>query len=368
MTRVVHLRSGQGLYGAERSLLSLAGATEPPLIPLVASLVRPGREDALGAAARASGLQAVRIDAAGRVSLRALAPIVRLGRDAILHAHDYKSLVLAVTAGLLSGAPVVATFHGDTAHSRLVRGYEALARRAARRATAVAATSEALAARIRATSPGVPCHVIPNGIPLSSVPTLAEREEARARLGIAGDVLAVAFLGRLSVEKAPEILLRAARGTGLVVLVAGDGPLRRALEAEAGGATRFLGFVPDVRPVLAAADVLALPSLTEGLPIAVLEALAAAVPVVASAVGSLPDVLGGGAGVLVPPGDAGALRAALLDLRSPERRAALGRAGRARVESRYAAAAMARSYRELLYRPALARAGGTEALPAVQPR
>ena len=366
MTRVVHLRSGQGLYGAERSLLSLAGATEQPLRPVVASLVRPGREDSLGDEARRMGFEAVRIDAPGRLSWTALPPLLRLARGAILHAHDYKSLLLGLTAGAATGAPVVATFHGDTGHSRLVRAYEAVARRAARRATAVAATSEVLASRIRASTPGLPVHVIPNGIRLAPLPTPDERRAARQKLGLRPDSYVVAFVGRLAPEKGPELLLRAVRANGCVVLLAGDGPLRPALELERGGAdARFLGFIPDVAPVLAAADVMALPSRTEGLPMAVLEAMAAGLPVIASAVGSLPEVLGQGAGVLIAAGDVEALRATLAELRRPEARAVLARAGRARVEARYSAQAMARSYRERLYQPALERAGAGIDSPAL---
>jgi glycosyltransferase involved in cell wall biosynthesis len=358
MTRVVHLRSGQGLYGAEHSLLALASATESPFRPVVASLVRPDREDALGNAARRMGLESVRIDAPGRLSWTALPPLLHLARGAIVHAHDYKSLLLGLTAGAATGAPVVATFHGDTGHSHLVQAYEALARRAARRATAVAATSEALASQIRAGAVGPPVHVIPNGIRLGPLPTPAQRRAARRELGLEPDTHAVAFVGRLAPEKDPELLLRAAQGTGWVVLLAGDGPLRTALEEAQGGVdARFFGFLPDVTPVLAAADVLALPSRTEGLPMAVLEAMAAGLPVIASAVGSLPEVLGEGAGMLFPAGDIDALRAALMELRRPEARTALARAGRARVEARYGAEAMARSYRERLYQPALERAG-----------
>ena len=215
----------------------------------------------------------------------------------------------------------------------------------------------------------MPVHVIPNGLRIGRSPDTAEREAARAALGIPPGAQVVAFLGRLSPEKAPEVLLRATRDTGALVLLAGDGPLRAALEAEATGtSTRFLGFVPDVQPVLAAADVLALPSWTEGLPMAVLEAMAAGVPVVASAVGSLPQVLGEGAGLLVPPGDVDALRAALARLAEPGLRASLTATARARVEARHGADTMARSYLERLYQPALERARGRAAAPAVQPR
>ncbi|HEY1907448.1 MAG TPA: hypothetical protein VGG91_15485, partial [Myxococcaceae bacterium] len=86
MTRVVHLRSGQGLYGAERSLLALAAATEAPFEPVVVSLVRPGREDVLGPAANALGVRAERVEARGRLSPSALGPLVRLARGGLLHA------------------------------------------------------------------------------------------------------------------------------------------------------------------------------------------------------------------------------------------------------------------------------------------
>ena len=369
MTGVVHVRSAQGLYGAERSLLALAAATEPPLEPRVVSLVRPGREDVLGAAAARLGIPAARVEVRGRLSPSALGPLVRLARGGLLHAHDYKALALALAAGALARVPVVATFHGDTAHMKKVVLYEHLARWAARFTSAVAATSGPLADRIRAAAPRTPVHVISNGIPLGPLPTPAERAAAREALRLRADVPVVAFVGRLSVEKAPEVLLRAVRGTATRILVAGEGPLREALAAEADpDQVRFLGFLSDVRPVLAAADVLVLPSRTEGLPMAVLEAMAAGLPVVASAVGSLPEVLGDGAGLLVPPGDVPALRVALERLSVPDVRAAVAAEARRRVESRYAAATMARSYRELLYQPALDSARGRARSPLLHVR
>jgi glycosyltransferase involved in cell wall biosynthesis len=371
VTRIVHVRSGQGLYGAERSLLALATATEAPFEPAVVSLVRPGREDALGAAAGRLGIPATRVEAPGRLSPSALGPLARLARGGVLHAHDYKALVLALAAGALARVPVVATFHGDIGNVRRVVLYERLARWAARFTQGVAATSEPLADHIRAAAPRARVHVIPNGIPVPPLPTAATRASAREALGLSPGLVVVAFVGRLSPEKAPEVLLRAVSGTGLALLVAGEGPLRDALEAEAkadAGQVRFLGFRADVAPVLAAADVLGLPSRTEGLPMAALEAMAAGLPVIASAVGSLPEVLADGAGVLVPPGDVSALRLALERLSSPEVRAAVGAEGRRRVESRYAATTMARRYRELLYQPALDSTRGRAGSPLLHAR
>jgi glycosyltransferase involved in cell wall biosynthesis len=370
--RVLHVRSGQGLYGAERALLALAEATPAPFLPRVASLVRPGRGDPLGEAARRAGLEAVRIDAPGRVSLQAIPALARaVGRGGLLHAHDYKSLVLSIAAAPLARAVVVATFHGDTAASSAVRGYETLARYTARWTAAVAATSETLSTGIRAAAPRVPVHVIPNGIRIGTQPDETERKAARRELDLPEEMPVVAFVGRLSPEKGPALLLQALAGLDCVGLVVGDGPLRVALEEEAAGRpVRFLGFVEDVRAVLAAADLLCLPSLTEGLPLAALEAMAAGCPVVASAVGALPEVLADGAGVLVPPGDAEALRGALRHLASaPGEREKIVRTARARVEGRFSAEAMARAYVERIYMPALEAIRGVGASrPEFQPR
>src|SRR5206468_5031993 len=123
-------------------------------------------------------------------------------------------------------------------------------------------------------------------------------------------------------EKGHRILFEAARDLEATLLVAGDGPLRNELRAGARGLdAKFLGYLEDARDVFAAADVVALPSLTEGLPLVALEALALGRCVVASAVGELPDLLADGAGVLVPPGDSAALSEALAKLRNGEVRA-----------------------------------------------
>ncbi|MDP9454489.1 MAG: glycosyltransferase [Actinomycetota bacterium] len=142
-------------------------------------------------------------------------------------------------------------------------------------------------------------------------------------------------------------------------VVVGDGPLRKellGLAEELGVHDRvlFLGFRPDAQALLGLMDVVAVPSVSEGTPLVVLEAMAAAVPVVASRVGGIPgQIQPGREGILVPPGDAKALGDALLSLlRDPERARRMGEAGRLRAETEFSHENMVRKV-EGIYRDAL---------------
>lgn len=208
-------------------------------------------------------------------------------------------------------------------------------------------------------------HAIPNGIH----PRQAERDRAAVRqaLAIAPDATVLLVVARLTEQKGHAVLLDALariRGQmpGLVCLVAGDGPLRAALEQRAralglGHAVRFLGSRRDVADLMAAADALVLPSLFEGLPLVVLEAMAAGLPVVATRIGGTSEAVEDGvSGWLAEPGDADALARTLLR-RLPDR-AALARAGEAardRFRRRFQAGTMAEVtatlYRQLAASP-----------------
>jgi len=143
------------------------------------------------------------------------------------------------------------------------------------------------------------------------------------------------------------------------VMVVGEGPERRALETRIahlglGDRVHLLGFRSDVPDLLAGSDLFVLPSLFEGLPLSILEAMAAGKPVVATAIGGNDEaVVDGATGLLVPPGDPRALADAIRALlRDPERRRRLGEAGRRRAEAEFSAPAMVRRvaavYDELL--------------------
>src|SRR5205823_7010869 len=155
-------------------------------------------------------------------------------------------------------------------------------------------------------------------------------------------------------------LVARANGVAPQLLVVGDGPLRETLVRQAGSlglaeSVRFTGALADVRVPLAAMDVFVLPSHAEGMSNALLEAMAARRPVVATAVGGTHEVLDGGAGVLVPPGNPGRLASEIMKLLAdPARAARLGEAARRRVEQRFDARAMAQQL-EALYAERLAR-------------
>jgi glycosyltransferase involved in cell wall biosynthesis len=194
-------------------------------------------------------------------------------------------------------------------------------------------------------------HVIPSGVDADRFAASDERRAAaRAAYGLADDTFAVAMVAALEDRKGHAVLLDAVaqlRDLPLQVLCAGSGTREATLIARRdalglGDRLRFLGQVTDVPALLAAADAAVLPSLQEGLGVAALEALAAGRPVVASAVGGLPEAVGSD-GILVPAGDAAALAAALRALAADRERArALGAAGRARVREQFSIAAMAR--------------------------
>ena len=199
-----------------------------------------------------------------------------------------------------------------------------------------------------------------NGINFESFLSTRTKEEAKSALNLSGKVI-VLFMGRLSEQKSLPTLFNAfavARKDcpALHLLLLGDGPSRRALEFQAekldlSAHVTFAGSQRDVRPYLEAADVFALPSVSEGISNALLEAMSAGLACVATPVGGNAEVLDAGAcGVLLPPRDESAWAAALAELgNDSQRRERLGTAARQRVRERYDFSIVGGQY-ESLYR------------------
>ncbi|MCK4513518.1 glycosyltransferase, partial [bacterium] len=196
---------------------------------------------------------------------------------------------------------------------------------------------------------GVPASKVESvgtGVDLRRIADARVGEELTRELQIAGRTV-VGIVAKLSPVKGHEHFLRAAAGIAkahddVAFLVVGDGPRRQMLtemakELEIEDAVVFAGARDDVPSLLKLMDVFVLSSLSEGSPNAVLEAMAAGLPVIATDVGGLPDiVIDGESGILVPPGDWEALEKAITELLAdPERAAAMGRMGLANAADKH---------------------------------
>ena len=282
-------------------------------------------------------------------SVRAVRTFLARTNPDVVHTHlGYSDFLGAVAAGQL-GLPVVSSVHvtawaaggRDTVKTALT----ALAQRwAVSRTLAVSH-----AARTALVGHGVPADrvvVVHNGIQGSPRPGAGR--QVRAQLGIADDDLVVAMVSVLRGGKGHDVMVEAVTRLRPLVprlrlLVVGDGPSRAEVEGclrPLGQTAVMTGHREDVMDVLDAIDVLCLPSRAEAFPTILLEAMAARVPVVASAVGGVPEiVVDGVTGSLVPTPvrDVELAEALLPYLESPEGRAAAGRAGRARFEEAFTA-------------------------------
>jgi glycosyltransferase involved in cell wall biosynthesis len=232
----------------------------------------------------------------------------------------------------------------------------------------VAALSARTLVDLRGLGLDVPTKVIPTGVSASHLVAHEDREVVRRRLGAAPGDVVVVFVGRLSPEKRVDRLLRgfadAARGLAAACWIVGDGPERGRLQDIARAANletvRFVGAVDDVGTYLRAADLAALTSDTEGVPAVLLEAGLCGLPVLATAVGAIPDTVRDGIdGWIVAPNDAGVARALTDALRQPEERAVRGHQLRARVVAEYTIERVAESY-VALYREVLANRSTSE--------
>lgn len=282
----------------------------------------------LSSEAREAGAEVVRLPLGGafdpRLGTKLRALLRRLDPD-VVHCHGYKPALAALLAEPRSRRACVLTVHGWSARHWRLGIYEWLERRIlAPRFGRVFVVSQRL--RDWLLELGLPPEkvvLIPNAFDPSRYgePARAAIEDLRRSWGLVPGQPAVGALGRLSLEKGHDVLIRAMAGLpGTRLVLIGDGPVRPDLERLADQLRLqprpvFAGETDRPLTALAALDVVVLPSRTEGLPQSLLEAMALGRPVVASAVGAVPDALDhGGAGLLVPPEDPGALRAALARL------------------------------------------------------
>jgi glycosyltransferase involved in cell wall biosynthesis len=373
--RILHTIDSGGIYGAESLLLSLV--TEQQRrghAPIVLSIgVHGSGTKPIETELRRRGLACIAFrmrdgpNLAGALRILASA---RAEQVDLIHSHGYKTNILfAALSGLAHCPPVVTTLHGWTAKTRLSKLgiYRYVDQLLLGRHAAVVLVSSHMASipAVRRL-PKDRVHVVPNGIQITSTPPLGEDKLVAEILAArSSGRLVVGAIGRLSPEKDFASLIEAIASLrneahDVHAIVLGEGPERdRLLDLIEAKNVRhkviLKGYVADAHLYACLFDLFVLSSVTEGLPLTLLEAMAAGTPVVATAVGGVPDVVQD-AGILVPPGDVPALAAAIRDaLVGLTEQRAKALAAKERIARDYGVATMADRY-DAIYHTVLRRA------------
>ena len=361
MSRILQVALSLNPGGTERLIVELAKRLHSDAPTAVCCL------DVKGAWAAELEEHGIHVAALGRTPGfhpllgRAVADVARKHRADVLHAHHYSPFVYScLSRAFYPHARVVFTEHGrlsDAGPSRKRRVANQLLAPFAHR---VCTVSEDVRQHIAAEGfSRSNVTVVYNGIDIGPRPGDAERLRIRTALQIDSDTIVVATIARLDPVKDIRTLIQAAaiasNRSRLSLLIIGDGAERRELEAFAAREhgsldVRFMGHRDDARDWLAGCDIYANSSITEGVSLTILEAMAAMLPIVATRVGGTPEVVDDASGILVPPRQPEALAAAIVRMAAdPGLRASAGAAARARAESRFTLDRMVAEYRDVYH-------------------
>lgn len=355
--RILHVFTTLPVGGAENVLLSTLRRLNSKQYESTVCCLRD--KGALGQAVEALGVPLIELNRLhvggwdGRI-VRDLAAVIKDQRIDIVHAHLYHASLYSRLAARRVGVPVVVTTHNTYPkqhhkwHRRVLNWW------LARGTATLIAVSEDIKRDIMRDDhvDGGRIRVIPNGINIDRVQSMLDKPRAKARLGVPADAFVFGNVGRLEEQKGHRLLIEAfsrvvRRHPNAVLILTGDGRERAALEAHAvaacpPGSVFFLGMRADVGDVLRAFDLFVMPSLWEGLALAMLEAMAAGVPVLVSDVGGVSEVLGEDKyGMRIPAGNVDALAAKLAEcIANPDSLAEMAARAAARVREQYSESAM----------------------------
>ncbi len=355
---VLQLISSTGFFGAENVVVQLAKElgghprvktlvgvflnTWNPHLEILEEKLGQGVENATFISRRPFDLK----------TLKEIRRFVERKQVDIIHSHGYKADFYAGAATLGLDTALIATCHNWPGKDIRSKAYAFLDFMILRRFDKVAAVSAGVRKRIlRNGVPSGKVTTVQNGISLKPFQENDSRAACRKELGISHDSVVIGTVGRISPEKGHENLLIAAREISekfhdVTFLLVGDGPLRRKLPREySSPAILFTGYRKDLPQLYSGMDIFVLPSLLEGLPMAVLEAMASKLPIVASRVGEVPSLVGAENGILVEPDDTRELKRGLVCLIENLALArTMGEKGYHFVKSHFSAKRMAENY------------------------
>ncbi len=359
--KILHLISSRGFYGAERVTLDLCKGLKRKGHEPIIGVIRNSRNPHLEVAeeAKNTSIDVVIFPCEGRLDVRLIFRMRRYAsenRINLVHCHGYKSNFYGLLARP-KGIPIVATNHNWLASRwrlRVYRRFDSLVMRFFTRMVAVSKDVEKEMRRYGV--PGEKVRVIDNGIDVTRFNETMLPAAIREEFGIKKGVTVIGTVGNLGAEKGHGYLLEAAKGVAtesMKLIIVGDGPLRAHLEKEVsrlglGDKVIFTGFRKDIPNLLSAMDIFVLPSVIEGLPMVLLEAMAAGKAVVATRVGAVPKVVHNGNGILVEPRDVPGLQNAISSLlTSEEKRRRYASAGQDTVRQHFSSERMSLEYIDL---------------------
>jgi glycosyltransferase involved in cell wall biosynthesis len=367
--KILHLISSSGILGAERVLLELAEHSKRAGLKVTIGVFENSQNPNMELAnyGKEQGFDVQVFPCNGRFdkkTIRMIKDYIDKAGVQILHSHNYKSNFYAWRALSNNNIRWVVTKHGRRYGPKLLL-YNFLDGFIVRHADRVIAVSKEIGRKARLA--GIAQEkilLIENGLNLERFTTNTSPEAIKESLGIKKEALVVGTIGALTKEKGHQYLLRAALKViricpEAIFLLVGDGIERPSLEKTASSlgikdSVIFAGMRKDVPEILSILNAFVLPSLNEGLPMALLEAQGAQIPVVATRVGAIPDVLQNGVtGILIPPKDPQAIAEAIIMILSDKKLASgIAKKGFERVRDNFSSEKMASKYlsiyRELL--------------------
>ncbi len=358
--KILHLISSRGLYGAERVTLDLCKGLKRNGCESIIGVIRNSRNPhvEVGDEARKNAIDTVIFPCDARLDVGLIFRIRGYAEKSdvrLLHCHGYKSNFYGLLARP-KNVPIVATNHNWLASHWRLRAYRRFDSLLIRYFTRIIAVSEGVKKEmLRYGVPKEKIRVIDNGVDLTRFGDTVSSTAIREEFGIKEGAPVIGTVGNLGPEKGHVYLLQAAkeivnRVKSVKFIFVGEGRLRTYLEHEASefgirDHVIFAGFRTDIPSLLSAMDIFVLPSVTEGLPMVLLEAMAAKKAVVATRVGAVSKVVDNESGILVEPRDVAGLQKAILSLlTSREKRDTYASAGHDTVRTHFSSERMSSEY------------------------
>jgi len=357
--KILHLIDSSGYYGTENVIITLCKQImKTRFVPVLGCIMsEKERLPEVGVVAETYGIQVLPIFQSTKFDWWNLRKVLREQNINLIHSHGYKASVLSFLADGMKGERIIITCHlwtNETLRLNIYAFLESLIMRKAKVVVAVSDTVKTAILRMGIRRKDI--NVIYNGIDLRKWQKLQNfnKLQYRKKIGLKEDTIVVSLFGRLNKQKGHKFLFEAISGLNeksIEVICSGDGPLRRELEALSNSLkvnynVHFLGFRDDVKELLEITDIFVLPSLDEGLPMSLLEAMAMSKPVVVTPVGAIPSVITDRKnGILVQRENVSELKDALqILIKDPRLREYLGRNARETVMEKYSSEKMAAKY------------------------